>query len=73
VGTMMVDGDASVNIMPASLFEKLGNQDKDLKWTKMGLTGFSAEPAEAGAIMSKELTVGSKTVPTAFFVVDVKG
>jgi hypothetical protein len=28
---------------------------------------------EARGIVSKELTVGSKTMPTAFFVVNVKG
>jgi hypothetical protein len=39
----------------------------------MGLTGFSGERAEAKGIISKELMVGSKTVPTTFFVVDVKG
>jgi hypothetical protein len=39
----------------------------------MSLSGFSGEPAEARGIVSKELTVGSKTVPTAFFIVDVKG
>jgi hypothetical protein len=39
----------------------------------MSLSGFSREPTEAKGIVSKELTVGSKTIPTAFFVVDVKG
>jgi hypothetical protein len=39
----------------------------------MSLSGFSGEPTEAKGIVSKELTVGSKTIPTAFFVVDVKG
>jgi hypothetical protein len=45
----------------------------DLKKTNMSLSGFSGEPAEAKGIVSKELTVGSKTIPTAFFMVDVKG
>jgi hypothetical protein len=39
----------------------------------MSLTGFAGEPAEAKGIVSKELIVGSKTLPTAFFIVDVKG
>jgi hypothetical protein len=72
-GRMMVDGGGSVNIMPMSLFDKLGHQEKDLKQTNMSLSGFSGEPAEARGIMSKELTVGSKTMPTVFFIVDVKG
>jgi hypothetical protein len=45
----------------------------DLKQTNMSLSGFSGEPAEAKGIISKELTVGSTTLPTAFFVVDVRG
>jgi hypothetical protein len=39
----------------------------------MSLSGFSSELAKARGIVSKELTVGSNTVPTAFFVVDMKG
>jgi hypothetical protein len=39
----------------------------------MSLTGFAGEPAKERGIVSKELTVGSKTMPTSFFVVDVIG
>jgi hypothetical protein len=39
----------------------------------MSLSGFSGEQAETKGIVSKELTVGRKTMPTTFFVVDVKG
>jgi hypothetical protein len=31
VGRMMVDGGASVNIMPLTLFERLGHMEGDLK------------------------------------------
>jgi hypothetical protein len=46
-----------------------------LKQTNLSLNGFSMEPAEAKAkgIVCKELTLASKTVPTTFFVVDMKG
>jgi hypothetical protein len=73
VGHMMVDGGASVNIMSLTLFEKLGCQESDLKRTNMSLSGFSGELAEAKGIVSKELSIRSKTMPTSFFVVDVKG
>jgi hypothetical protein len=73
VGHMMVDCGASINIMPLSLFKKHGHSERDLKRTNMSLSGFSGEPAEAKGIMSKELTIGSKTMPTTFFMVDVKG
>jgi hypothetical protein len=39
----------------------------------LSLSGFFGEPAIAHEIVSKELTVGSKTMPTTFFMVDVKG
>jgi hypothetical protein len=45
----------------------------DLKRTNLSLSGFAGDPMEAKGIIYKEITVGSKTVPTAFFVVDVKG
>jgi hypothetical protein len=73
LGCMMVDGGASVNILPLALFEMLEHKGDDLKQTNMSLSGFSRESAEAKDIISKELTVGSKMVPTYFFVVDVKG
>jgi hypothetical protein len=72
VGRMMVDGGTSVNIMPVLLFEKLSHQEKDLNRTNMSLSGFSGDLAEARGV-SKELTMGSKTMPTAFFIVDVRG
>jgi hypothetical protein len=61
VSKMMVDGGASVNIMPVMLFEKLGHTEEDLKHTNMSFSGFAGEPAEARGIISKELIVGSKT------------
>jgi hypothetical protein len=60
IGRMMVDGGASINVMPMLLFEKLGHQEKDLKRTNMSLSGFSGEPAEARGIVSKELMVGAR-------------
>jgi hypothetical protein len=40
VGRMMVDGGASINIMPLSMFEKLGHKECELKQTNMSLCGF---------------------------------
>jgi hypothetical protein len=73
IGHMLVDGGASVNILLLSLFKKLGHVEGDLKHTNLSLSGFAGDPMEAKGIVYKELTVGSKTVPTTFFVVDVKG
>jgi hypothetical protein len=73
IGQMLVDGGASVNILPLSLFKKLGHVEGDLKRTNLSLSGFAGDPTEAKGIICMEITVGSKTVPTAFFVVDMKG
>nr|AAT93985.1 putative polyprotein [Oryza sativa Japonica Group] len=72
VSRMLVDGGAAVNLMPYSLFKKLGREDDELKKTNMILNGFNGEPTEARGIFSAELTVGNKTLPTAFFIVDVQ-
>jgi hypothetical protein len=70
---MLVDVGACVNIMPWSLFRKLGHKEVELLKTNMMLSGFSGEASDAKGIISKELTVGSKIVPMAFFVADAKG
>jgi hypothetical protein len=73
IGHMLIDGGASVNILSLSLFKKLSHIEGDLKHTHLSLSGFAGDPTEANEIICKEVTVGSKTMPTAFFVVDVKG
>jgi hypothetical protein len=70
---MMVDGEASVNIMPLAMFKQLGHTDADLKRTNLSLSGFSGELTGAQGIISKELIVSSKTMPIVFFMVDVRG
>jgi hypothetical protein len=69
---MLVDGGASINILPLSLFKKLNHVEGDLKRTNLSLSSLAGDPMEAKGITCKEVTVGSKTVPMAFFVVDVK-
>ncbi len=73
VSRMQVDGGVVVNLMPYSLFKKLGCGDDKLKKTNMILNGFNGEPTEAKGIFSVELTAGNKTLPTGFFIVDVQG
>lgn len=63
IGRILVDGGAGVNILPLSIFSKLGRKESELMKTNMGLSDFSGELTEAKGVMSMELTVGSKTVP----------
>jgi hypothetical protein len=73
VGRMMVAGGASNNIMLTLMFEKLGHREEELKQTNLSLSGVLGEPAEARGMLSAELIVGSKTLLTVFFVVEVRG
>jgi hypothetical protein len=73
IGHMLMDGGASINILPLSLFKKLGHIEGDLKCTNLTLSGFAGDPTEAKGIIYKELMVGRKTLPTSFFMVDIKG
>jgi hypothetical protein len=72
VGHKLVDGGASINILLLSLFKKFSHIEGDLKHTNLSFSGFAGDPTEAMEIICKELTAGSKTMPTAFFGVDVK-
>jgi hypothetical protein len=72
IGHMLVDGGASINILPLSLFKKLDHVEGDLKRTNLSLSSFTGDPMETKGIICKLVTVGSKTVPMAFFVVDMK-
>nr|CAE76019.1 B1292H11.5 [Oryza sativa Japonica Group] len=66
---MMVDGGAAVNLMPYATFRKLGRNAEDLIKTNMVLKDFGGNPSETKGVLNVELTVGSKTIPTTFFVI----
>jgi hypothetical protein len=73
IGHMLIDGGASINILPLSLFKKLGHIKGDLKRTNLSLSGFASDPTEEKGIICKEATIGSKIMPMAFFMVDMTG
>ena len=65
---MLVDSGAIVNLMPNSLYKKLGGTDEELIKTNMTVRGVGGgDPIGAKGVASMELTVGSKMVATAFF------
>jgi hypothetical protein len=73
ISKMLVDGGAAVNLMSYSVFKKLGREDDELVKTNVTLNGVGGNPMEARGAVSMELTVGSKSLATAFFVVEVQG
>jgi hypothetical protein len=71
---MLVDGDAAVNMMPYSTFKKLGKTDAELIKTNMMITSIRGDgPIGPKSAASMEIIVGSKMIPTAFFVAEIQG
>jgi hypothetical protein len=72
---MLIDGGTAINLMPYFIFKKLGREDDELVNTNLMLNGVGGggNPMEAWGVVSMELSVGSKSLTTAFFVVEVQG
>src|SRR6185437_6539737 len=74
ISSMLVNGGAIVNLMPYSLYKKLGGKDEELIKTNMTVRGVGGDdPVGAKGAASMELTVGSKMLAIAFFVSEVQG
>jgi hypothetical protein len=69
---MLVDTGAIVNIMPYSVLCQLGRSTEDLIKTNVTLSDFNGQASEAQGVLNMDLTVGSKTIPTSFFIVSSK-
>jgi hypothetical protein len=72
VNKMLVDTSATVNIMPYSVLRRLGRSAEDLIKTNVMLSDFNGQVLEAQGVLNVDLTVGSKTAPTSFFIVSSK-
>ena len=68
-----MDSGAAVNIMPYSLCRKIGWSAEDLISTNIVLNDFNDNPSPARGVLNVELTIGKKTITTAFFIVDSQG
>jgi len=70
---ILIDGGAAINIMPYTVYRKLGKGDQDLTKTDMMLKDFEGNVSPVNGAICVELTIGSKTLPTTFFVISGKG
>jgi hypothetical protein len=71
---MLIDGGAIINLMPYSSFKKMGKSDEELINTNMRINGIGGgDPIGAKGVVSMELTVGSKTLATAFLITEMQG
>jgi hypothetical protein len=73
ISRMLIDGGAIINLMSYSIFKKLGRNDDELMKINPTLNGVGGNPMEARGVISMELTVGSKSLAIAFFVIEVQG
>ena len=69
---MFVDGGAAVNIMPYVMLRKLGKNQDDLTKTDMMLKDFGRVLSPVLGALCVDLTIGSKTLPTTFFIINGK-
>jgi hypothetical protein len=72
VNRMLVDTGAAVNIMPYSVLRRLGRSTEDLIKTNITLSDFNGQALEAQGVLNMDLTMGSKTVLTSFFIIRSK-
>jgi hypothetical protein len=73
ISRMLIDGGAAINLMLYSIFRKLGRKDDKLVKTNLTLNGMGGNPMEARGVVSMELTIGSKSLATALFIIEVQG
>ena len=73
INNMLVDNGATVNLMPYSLYKKLGGSDEELVNTKRTVKGIGGNSISAKGFALMKLTIGSKMLATVFFVVEVQG
>ena len=62
-----------MNIMSYAMLRKLGKGSEDLTKTDMMLKDFEGIVSPAIGALCVNLTIGSKTLPTTFFVINGKG
>jgi hypothetical protein len=73
VTRILVDGGAVVNLMSYTMLHKIGKPDEDLTQTDIMLVEFEGNVSPAQGAICVELTIGSQTLLTAFFVIKGRG
>jgi hypothetical protein len=73
ISRMLIDSGVAINLISYFIFKKLGREDDELIKTNLMLDSVGGNPMEARGVISMELTVGSKSLTTAFFIIKVQG
>ena len=69
---MLIDGGAAVNIMTIKTLYKLGKRKEELIPTKSAVTSFMGDPSMPLGCLLADVTIGSITTPTMFFVMNTE-
>ena len=69
---MLIDGGAAVNVMPVKTLYKLGRKKEELIPTKSTVTSFMGDPSKPLGCLLADITIGSITKPTMFFVMNTE-
>jgi hypothetical protein len=74
ISWMLINGGAIIILLSYSFFKKMGKSDEELIKANMTINSVGGgDPIGAKGVASMELTVGSKTLATTFFITEVQG
>ena len=69
---MFVDGGVVLNVMHVITLKKLGKNKSNLISTNMKMTNFTSDVMATMGVLVTNITMGSKTLNFAFFMVDAR-
>ncbi|GKV11366.1 hypothetical protein SLEP1_g22629 [Rubroshorea leprosula] len=70
ISRVLVDNGVAVNVLPTCLLYKIGKSLDDLVHTEVTISDFIRGVNRSRGVLPVELTVGNRTLMSAFFVVD---
>ncbi|GKV02584.1 hypothetical protein SLEP1_g15006 [Rubroshorea leprosula] len=70
ISRVLVDNGAAVNVLPTCMLYKIGKSLDDLVHTEVTISDFTGGVNHSRGVLPVELTVGNRTLMSAFFVVD---
>ena len=72
INKVFVDGGAAVNLMPLTLFKKIGKNDDDLRQHNIVLSNYEGKTSNILGVIQVDLAVGTTTRSTLFMVINSK-
>ncbi|CAI9776006.1 unnamed protein product [Fraxinus pennsylvanica] len=69
VAKLIIDNGATINTIPSRMMRKFAETESDMILTEVILTSFNGEATSAKEVMPLDITVGTTTRTTVFFVI----